>query len=142
MTSQVAEDVLDTQAEDDLSGDSAVEVKTAVWTIQSIESEQSESDNGVGRKITIEFESDDWYAPITMRFFTSYTSSKGKSTDWVKKSRGQLKNIVKAATGQTNLAEALSSDSQHYAVGKKVTATTRDGGDGFAVLSRFKAVKE
>src|ERR1043166_8420308 len=136
MVSQVAEDVLGTDAEDDLSSDSAVEIKTAVWTIQSIEAEQSESDNGVGRKITIELASDEWYAPITMRFFTSYTSSKGKSTDWVKKSRGQLKNLLKAASGETNVADALNEDSPHYLVGKRVTATTRDGGDGFAPLSR------
>ena len=140
MTSQVAEDVLSAEAEDDLSGDSAVEIKTATWTIQSIEAEQSETANGTGRKVTVELESDDWYAPITLRFFTSYVSSQGKSTDWVKKSRGQLKNLLKAATGQVNLAEALSSDSQHYAVGKQVIATTRDGGDGFATLSRFKKV--
>lgn len=142
MTSQVAEDVLSPEAEDDLSGDSAVEIKTAVWTIQSIEADQSESDNGVGRKITVELASDEWYAPITMRFFTSYTSSKGKSTDWVKKSRGQLKNLLKAATGQTNVADALDADGSNYAVGKKVTATTRDSGDGFATLGRFKKVAE
>lgn len=135
-------DLLDTSAEDDLSGDSAVEIKTAVWTIQSVDAEESETANGTGRKVSIVFESDDWYAPITARFFTSYTSSQGKNTDWVKRSRGQLKNILKAATGQTNLAEALNSDGEHYLVGKKVTATTKDGGDGFAVLGRFKAVKE
>lgn len=138
MTAQ--NDVLDAQDENDLSGDSAVEVKTATWTVQSIEDEQSESDNGTGRKITIEFASDDWYAPITMRFFTSYTSKAGKSTDWVKRSRGQLKNVLKAATGQTNLADALDSSSEHYLVGKQVIASTKDGGDGFAVLGRFKKV--
>ena len=138
--SQQYTDTLDTSAEDDLSGDSAVEIVTSTWTVQSIDSEDSESDNGTGRKITIEFESDDWYAPITMRFFTSYTSSKGKNTDWVKRSRGQLKNILKAATGQTNLAEALNADGVHYLVGKQVIATTKDGGDGFAVLGRFKKV--
>src|SRR5438874_121063 len=102
-----AADVLDTAAENDLSGDSAVEVITSTWTIQNVEDDQSESDNGSGRKITIEFASDDWYAPITMRFFTSYVSKTGKNTDWVKRSRGQLKNILKAATGETNLSDAL-----------------------------------
>src|SRR5258708_26570984 len=111
-----ANDVLDASAENDLSGDSAVEVKTATFTIQSIEDEQSESDNGTGRKVTIEFDSPDWYAPITMRFFTSYTSKLGKNTDWVKRSRGQLKNILKAATGQTNLTDALDSNGPHYLV--------------------------
>ena len=141
MASQVA-DVLDTAAEDDLSNDSAVEVITAVWTIQAIESEDSESDNGTGRKVTIEFASDDWHYPITMRFFTSYTSSKGKNTDWVKRSRGQLKNVLKAATGQANLAEALDTESANYLVGKRITASTKDGGDGFATLGRFKKVAE
>src|SRR6266702_4462623 len=136
----MATDVLGAQDENDLSGDSAVEVKTAKWTVQDISEEQSESDNGTGRKVTIEFESDDWYAPITMRFFTSYTSKQGKNTDWVKRSRGQLKNILKAATGQTNLSDALDSGSEHYLVGKQVIASTKDGGDGFAVLGRFKKV--
>jgi len=134
------QDLLGTQDENDLSGNSAVEVVTADWVIQNIEDEQSETPNGSGRKITIEFESDDWYAPITMRFFTSYTSKLGKNTDWVKRSRGTLKNILKAATGQTNLSEALDSNGQHYLVGRHVLATTKDGGDGFAVLSRFKKV--
>lgn len=133
-------DVLAAQDENDLSGDSAVEIVTAVWTVQSIEAEESETDNGSGRKVTIEFESEAFYAPITMRFFTSYTSKHGKNTDWVKRSRGQLKNVLKAATGQTNLAEALDSGSEHYLVGKTVQATTKDGGDGFATLGRFKKV--
>lgn len=133
-------DVLNAQDENDLSGDSAVEIVTSVFTVQEIESEDSESDNGTGRKVTIVFESDDWYAPITMRFFTSYVSKLGKNTDWVKRSRGQLKNILKAATGQTNLSDALDSSSEHYLVGKQVQATTKDGGDGFATLSRFKKV--
>lgn len=135
-----ATDVLDAVDENDLSGDSAVEIVTANWTIQNIEQEDSETDNGVGRKITIEFEADEWYAPITMRFFTSYTSKQGKNTDWVKRSRGQLKNILKAATGQTNLSYALDADSEFSLVGKVVQATTKDGGDGFATLGRFKKV--
>lgn len=133
-------DVLDAVDENDLSGDSAVEIVTSNWTVQEISSEDSETDNGVGRKVTIEFASDDWYAPITMRFFTSYTSKQGKNTDWVKRSRGQLKNILKAASGETNLSDALSADSEHYLVGKQVQATTKDGGDGFATLSRFKKI--
>jgi len=140
MTMATQADVLGTQDENDLSGDSAVEIVNSTWTIQSIEDELSDSPNGTGRKVTIEFESDDWYAPITMRFFTSYTSKAGKNTDWVKRSRGTLKNILKAATGQTNLSEVLDANSEHYLVGKQVIATTKDGGDGFAVLSRFKKV--
>ena len=124
----------------DLSGDSAVEQVTAVWTIQEASHEETESDNGVGNRATIVFESDDWAYPITMRFFTSYTSKQGKDTEWVKRQRGQLKNILKTATGQTNLGSALDPNSQDYIVGKQVNATTRDGGDGFAVLSRFKKV--
>lgn len=133
-------DTLSAANELDLSGDSAVEIVTTAWTVQEVTHEETESDNGKGNRATIVFESDDWYAPITMRFFTSYESKQGKSTDWVKRSRGQLKNILKAATGQTNLGDALDPDSPNYIVGKAVNATTKDGGDGFAVLSRFKKV--
>lgn len=136
----VANDTLNAADELDLSGDSAVEIVTTNWTVQEVSHEETESDNGKGNRATIVFESDEWYAPITMRFFTSYESKTGKSTDWVKRSRGQLKNILKAATGQTNLGLALDPNSQDYIVGKTVQATTKDGGDGFAVLSRFKKV--
>lgn len=131
-------DTLNAADELDLSGDSAVEIVTSQWTIQEVTHEETESDNGSGRRATVVFESDDWPYPITMRFFTSYESKNGKPTDWVKRSRGQLKNILKAATGQTNLGAALDPDASEYIVGKSVIATTRDGGDGFAVLSRFK----
>lgn len=133
-------DTLNAADELDLSGDSAVEIVTSDWTVQEVSHEETESDNGKGNRATLVFESDAWYAPITMRFFTSYESKTGKSTDWVKRSRGQLKNILKAATGQTNLGEALNPDSANYIVGKAVNATTKDGGDGFAVLSRFKKI--
>jgi hypothetical protein len=138
MTTQ--NDVLETSDELDLSGDSAVEAVTAIWTIESAESEEVESDNGTGSRIVIEFTSDDWPYPITMRFFTSYESATGKNTDWVKRQRGQLKNVVKAATGETTLS--LNADHPNYIVGKQVRATTRDGGDGFAILSRFKKAAE
>lgn len=133
-------DVLDSSAELDLSGDSAVEQVTSRWTITEASREDTETDNGAGNRTTLVFESDDWYAPITMRFFTSYDSKQGKSTDWVKRSRGQLKNILKAATAQANLGAALDVDSSDYIVGRQVQATTKDGGDGFAVLSRFKKI--
>lgn len=138
MTTQ--NDVLDSADELDLTGDSAVEAVTAHWTIESAESEEVDTDNGTGSRIVLEFTSDEWPYPITMRFFVSYESKNGKSTDWVKRQRGQLKNIAKAATGEPKLS--LNADSPNYIVGKTVQATTRDGGDGFAVLSRFKAVKE
>jgi hypothetical protein len=137
MTQDVLNELLD---ENDLSGDSAVERITATWTVQSIESEETETDNGTGRRVSIEFESDDWNYPITLRFFTSYTSKNGKSTEWVQRSRGQLKNVLKAATGQVNLTDAMDSSSEHYLVGKQVIATTKDNGDGFASLGRFKRV--
>lgn len=135
-----ANDTLDAVDELDLSGDSAVEIVTSNWTVQEASHEETESDNGRGNRATLVFESDDWYAPITMRFFTSYESKAGKSTDWVARQRGQLKNILKAATGQTNLGTALDPDSADYIVGKQVQATTRDNSDGFAVLSRFKKI--
>lgn len=144
MTTMTAEreDVLSTNDEYDLSGDSAVEIVTGTWTVQSIEEETSDSPKGSGKYVAIEFANDDWYAPITMRFFTSYESKIGKDVEWVKKQRGQLKNVLKAFTGQTHLAEALNSDSENYIVGKSATATTKDGGDGFAVLGRFKKLAE
>lgn len=137
MTTDVLNELLD---ENDLSGDSAVDRVTATWTVQSIDTIDTDTDKGTGRYVTIEFESDDWNYPVTLRFFTSFTSKIGKPTDWVKRQRGQLKNILVAATGQANLTDALDSESTHYLVGKKVVATTKDNGEGFATLSRFRRV--
>lgn len=121
----------------DLSGDSAVEVVTAQWQITEAEIEETESDNGSGKRVNLTFESEDFPFPLTMRFFTEYTpSDPNKNTDWVKRQRGQLKNIAKAATGEPKLV--LNSETEGYIVGKVVTATTKDGGDGFPVLGKFK----
>lgn len=133
------EETLSSTDELDLSGDSAVEIVTAVWQITEVEAEETESDNGAGSRIRLTFESEDFPFPINMRFFTEYTpADPNKNTDWVKRQRGQLKNVAKAATGEPKLV--TNPDSESYIVGKYVTATTKDGGDGFPVLSKFKKV--
>jgi hypothetical protein len=130
-------ETLSAQDELDLSGDSAVESKEATWQITEVEVEETSSDNGEGKRVVLTFESEDWPYPITMRFFTEYTpTDESKSTDWVKRQRGQLKNVMKAATGEPKFSP--DPDSEYYPVGKHVKATTRDGGDGFAALSKFK----
>lgn len=136
-------DVLPTSEEVDLSGDSAVEAITAIFSITDAELEETESENGSGERINLTFESDDFPYAITMRFFLAYTpSDSSKSTDWVKRQRGQLKNVIKAAGLDVARAKAITnSDSDNSIVGKQVKATTRDGGDGFATLSRFKSVE-
>ena len=133
-------DTLPTETEFDFSGDSAVEVVEAVWTITDAEQEETSSDNGTGVRHVLVFESEDFPFPITMRQFVAYTpADESKNTDWVKRSRGILKNIAKAAIGEPRYS--LDADSENYIVGKQVKATTRDGGDGFATLSKFRAVE-
>lgn len=132
----VHNDMLDTNDELDLSNDSAVERVTAVFTITEANEKESESDNGTGRYEEIVFESEDFGYPITLRLFTEYTpSDESKSTEWVKRQRGILKNLSKAIFGEPRWSRA-------NAVGKQVTATTRDNGEGIATLGRFKAVED
>jgi hypothetical protein len=136
-----AADTLSAEDELDLSGDSAVEIITTQWQITEAEEVPSESDKGTGTYAALVFESQEAQFPITMRFFTEYSpSDPTKNTDWVKRQRGQLKNIVKAAGGDvTRVRDSLTNpNSPNYIVGKFVTATTKDGGDGFAVLGKFK----
>lgn len=124
----------------DFSGDSAVERVTGVFTITKVEPKQSSSDNGEGTYHALTFEGESIPFPITLRLFIDYTSHEGKSTDWVKRQRGILKNIAKAAVGQPSYS--LNPSSENYIVGRRVTATTRDDGEGRPTLGRFKAVKE
>jgi len=125
----------------DFAGSSAVEVVTAQFTITDAEQETTESANGTGTRHALTFESPDFPYPIIVRLFVSYTpSDSSKSTDWVNRQRGTLKNIAKAAVGGT--AYALNPQSPKYIVGRVVQATTRDGGDRFATLSKFKAVRD
>ena len=119
------------ETEFDFSNDSTVENKEAVWTIIDAASEETDGDKGSGTRYNITFESDDWPFPIILKQFVSYTSKVGKDTAWVKRSRGVLKNISKAATGNaTGTLEAL--------IGQRVRATTKDDGNGFATLSKFR----
>src|SRR4029077_5366388 len=100
-----ANDLLSASDELDLSSDSAVEVKEAIWSITEVEVEQTESDNGSGTRVNIVFASEDFPYDITMRLFVAYTpTDESKSTDWVKRQRGQLKNIAKAAIGVTQFS--------------------------------------
>lgn len=134
------ENLLDTETEFDFAQDSAVEVVEAVWTITEAEQEVTESDNGTGTRHNLTFESEDFPYPITLRQFVSYTpADESKDTSWVKRSRGILKNIAKAALGEPRYS--LNPDADNYIVGKQVRATTRDGGDGFASLGKFRSVE-
>lgn len=124
----------------DFSGDSAVEVKEALWTITEVETKDTDSANGKGTQHILTFESDAFPYPVLVRQFVQYTpTDASKNVDWVKRSRGILKNIAKAAglEGKYSLTPGAS----NYIVGRQVIATTRDGGDGFATLSKFKAPK-
>lgn len=142
-------DVLSAEDELDLSGDSAVEIVESVWTLTEAEKEETESDNGSGTRYNLVFQNqENPDREITMRFFVAYSpTDSNKSTDWVKRQRGQLKNVVKALAGEqasdavAQVNAALTNpDSEFYLVGRQVKATTRDGGDGFAVLSKFRKI--
>src|SRR5258707_320248 len=123
----------------DFAGSSAVDVKTAVFTITEAEGERTESPNGTGFRHNLTFESPEWPYPITLRLFTEYTpSDPSKSTEWVQRQRGMLKNIAKAALGQTGYS--LNPASPSYIGGRQVQATTKDDGSGFATLGKFKKV--
>lgn len=139
MSTQVDE-VLSTEDELDLSGDSAVEIVTAIFTISDAEFEETESDKGSGERMNLTFQSEEFPYDITVRFFVLYEpSDSSKNTDWVKRQRGQLKNVIKAAgLDPARVRAIVNPDSDNYIVGKQVQATTRDGGDGFATLGRFK----
>ena len=133
-------ETLDAADELDLSGDSAVEIVESIFTITDATEEETSSDNGSGARVNLVFESDDVRFPITVRFFTAYEPTDStKNTDWVARQRGQLKNVVKAATGEARL-NTKNPDADNYIVGKQVRATTKDGGDGFATLGKFKKV--
>lgn len=129
-------DVLDSGDELDLSNDSAVERITATFVVATTEQKHSESENGTGSYEEVVLESEDFPYPITMRFFTEYEpSDSSKSTDWVKRQRGGLKNLAKAIFGEPRWNRAA-------AVGKQVIATTKDNGEGVATLGRFKKVND
>lgn len=132
-------DMLPPSQDFDFSGDSAVEIKECEWTITEAEQEETDTDNGSGVRHNLTFESEDFPFPITLRQFVSYTpADSNKSTDWVSRSRGTLKNIAKAAVGEPRYS--LVPGSPNYIVGRRVRATTKDGGDGFPTLGKFKAV--
>ena len=123
----------------DLSGDSAVEIFEDIWQVTEVETEDTESDNGTGKRVNLVFsrEADEYPREITMRFFTEYTpADPAKNTDWVKRQRGQLKNVAKAAGVEPKGID--NPDSENYLLGKSVRASTKDSGDGFPTLSKFK----
>lgn len=123
----------------DFAGSSAVEVKTATFTITDVESENTESANGRGVRHNLTFESPDFPYPIILRLFTEYVpNDTSKSTAWVERQRGTLKNIAKAALGRTGYS--LNPASPSFIGGRQVIATTKDDGSGFATLGKFKKV--
>lgn len=131
----------------DFSKDSAVDIFTGIWTVTEVESKETNSDKGEGVQHILTFENPEFPYPVTVRQFVQYTSKEGKDTSWVNRSRGQLKNIAKAASERKGdkLSEgkySLTPGAENYIVGKRVLATTKDNGDGFATLSKFKPVKE
>lgn len=129
------EALMETGEEFDFSNDSTVDTIEGLWTITDAESEELESDNGVGTRHVLTFVSDALPFPITVRQFVNYESKTGKDTAWVKRSRGVLKNIAKAATGEPRYTlKSL--------IGRQVRATTKDDGNGFYTLGKFRSVEQ
>lgn len=136
----MSENNLPTETEFDFSKDSVVDTLEAVFTITEAEEKETDSSNGKGTQHVLTFESDDFPYPIVLRQFVAYTpTDAGKDTSWVNRSRGVLKNIAKAAMGITGYS--LNPNSPHYLVGKQVRATTKDNGEGFATLGKFRKVE-
>lgn len=129
-------DMFTPQDEFDFAGDSTVESLTAVFTITDAVAESFESDKGQGVRHVLTFESDAVPFPITVRQIVAYEyKNGGGDTSWVKRSRGVMKNIVKAATGET-------SGSLSNLIGRQLQATTRDDGRGFYTLGKYRAVSQ
>lgn len=117
----------------DFSNDSTVEQKEGIWTVIAAEENETDNDNGKGTQHIITFTGDAVPFPVTVRQFVKYESKLGKDTAWVKRSRGVLKLLAKAAVGEPKYTlKAL--------VGKQVRATTKDDGNGYATLTKFRPV--
>jgi len=120
------------ETEFDFSQDTTVETIEGIWTIVDAVEEAMESDKGTGRRHVITFNGDALPFPITVRQIVAYEyRNGGGDTSWVKRSRGVLKNLAKAATGEPRYSLAS-------LIGKQVRATTKDDGNGFYTLSRFR----
>lgn len=130
------------ETEFDFSKDSAVDVGEFTWKITEFEVKETEGENGNGVQHVFTFESDDYPYPVKLRQFVDYTPvDPTKDTSWVKRSRGVLKNLAKAISEDGKSATySTNPNSASYPVGKFVKATTRDNGEGFATLTRFKRV--
>lgn len=127
------------ETEFDFSGDSVVESKELTWQITKVEIKHTDGDNGKGVQHVFTFESDDFPFPIVIRQFVEYEpTDPDKNTDWVKRSRGVLKQISKAALGEPKYS--LNPEAANYIVGRYVKATTKENQDGFPTLGRFKKV--
>lgn len=125
--------LMGTDEELDFSNDSTVEVIEDTWTITEVEAEELESEKGKGTQHRITFQGEILPFPITVRQFVSYEYKNGGDNSWVKRSRGVLKNIFKAATGEVK-------GSLRSLVGRTLRATTRDDGQGFYTLGKYRAV--
>lgn len=121
------------EQEFDFSNDSTVEAKEGIWTIIAAEENQTDSDKGTGVQHIITFTGDAVPFPVTVKQFVQYDSKLGASTAWVKRSRGVLKMLAKAATGEPKYK-------LRNLVGKQVRATTKDDGNGYATLTKFRPV--
>lgn len=128
----MTDEMLPTSDEFDFSKDSTVETIEGVWTITSVNRDRKESEKGIGEQLTLEFQSEALPFPVTVRQFISYEYKNGGDTAWVKRSRGVVKNIVKAALG-----EAVGGYSA--LVGRQIRATTKDDGNGFYTLTKFRS---
>lgn len=137
----MTEDMIPSENEYDFSKDSVVDVIEAVFTITEAEEKETESPKGKGKQHILTFESDDFPYAIVLRQFVEYTpAEEGRDTSWVTRSRGTLKNIAKAAIGATGYS--LNPESPNYIVGRQVKATTKDNGEGFATLGKFRKVDQ
>jgi hypothetical protein len=120
----------------DFSNDSSVEEVTTTWTITDVQRAKTNSPNGKGTQLVLEFTSDDFPFPITLRRFLDYTpTDASKDTSWVNRQRGELKRIVSKALGS---AAGRFEDLQ----GATVIATSAEDSEGKATLRRFKQVEQ
>jgi hypothetical protein len=140
------DNVMSTQDEVDLSNDSPVDIVTATFTITETELVESDTENGTGTYESISVESDEYPLPITLRFFTDYTPVRDtdkKGNEWKRDKNGRILWVAKQRGNLKVLSQAVLGTpvwNRDEAVGKQFIATTRDSGDGYPTLNRFKAV--
>lgn len=121
------------ESEFDFSDGSTVEKVEGIWTIVDAGENDTDTVKGTGHRYEVTFTGPTPF-PITVRLFTSYKSKTGKDISrWLNQQRGALKELGLAALQRKGYRP-------QELIGRQVRARTKDDGQGYATLTRFKPV--